>query len=128
MTRDSGRFYGASNYHPNEDTNSQDTWLPGERIPLHRSTTYALEELKTTFHSMMSSLQTSVSSELAEIQTSLVRLDERMTDMEGQLQSSRLSSLSSACTPCSSSEENSLRRKRRTSVDIQVKYQAHKHV
>ena len=94
------------------------SWQPGETLP---NFTDQMEELKTSFHSAISSMQAAISMEISKLKDTVEHLHQRVADVETRISSSLESSLGS--TPTSSSEEpSSVKRKRITPLQIQVSH------
>lgn len=99
-------FYGRA-------TESEDHWQPGDVI-VPRSQDDAIDELKRSVHSMISDMQTALSSEFQCLQESVHALTERVHVVEMQLKESP--------TPSSSGSEfdSPHGRKRRISLELQL--------
>lgn len=105
------RFYGSR-------MQDEDSWQPGETLPMVGSALEQMDELKSSFHSMISTMQATITAELVNLKDIVTRLDERVAEVEGHVTASSSSSLAS--TPSSSSDDLSGKRKRRTPVHVQV--------
>lgn len=94
------------------------TWQPEESTPI--STPYIdIEELKSSFHSMISAMQNGISMEISKMCTSVTELQAWMTIIESKLSS--VSSLpSSFSTPSNSSSDEHVGSKRRRKVSVEL--------
>ena len=109
MEQQPSRFY--------RPAGEEDVWQPGESLP---SVINEREEFKAELHTMISSMQASITSELSNLKDSISSLEERMTDVEAQITSFSSSSMTSQVSTPACSSNSSGRRKRNTPLQIQV--------
>ena len=103
-------FYGRTQQH----------WQPGETIPVEQVD--PIEELKTSLHEMISTMQSGITSEIGHLQQSLSLLTERVQNIEAKVASTPTTP-SSVAGSSSEVEVSGGRRKRHTSLEIQVMIQ-----
>ena len=100
-------------------TESDGVWQPGEVIPAPGVTAHQMDELKTSIHSMIASMQAGISSEFSRLTNTISRLDRRVSTIE-ENNSNHVCSSSPSTPASSASEQDSVRRIRHTPVDVQV--------
>lgn len=117
-----GSFYGSRRFTPltrEHASESDEAWQPGEVLPARGVTAHQIDEMKTSIHSMIASMQAGISSEFSRLTDTISQLDRRVSAIEEN--SSNHVCSSSPSTPASSaSEPDSVRRIRHTPVDVQV--------
>ena len=111
MEQQPSRFY----QHTNEE---EPVWQPGESLPRVVDET---DEFKPELHTMFTSMQASITSELSELKESMTHLKVGITSAEAQITSlSSSSTTPQVSIPSGNSKVSTGKRKRKTRLEIQV--------
>lgn len=106
-------FYGRS-----RDPESTEHWQPGQTFtPSVSLATDALREMKSSFHSMISTMQAGISAEIERMQEAMADLSKCVENVESQLTAS-----STVTGSGSEVETPGSKRNRRSSVELQVRF------
>ena len=79
-------FYGGRRFTPlmrhQATTENERVWQPGEVLPAPGVTADQMDELKTSIHSIIASMQAGISTELSRLTDTLSQLDQRVSTIE----------------------------------------------
>ena len=111
-----------SRFYHHSTVDEEDVWQPGESLP---RTVSDMDEFKSELHSMFSTMQAAITSQIANLKDSMSNLEQRLSDVEAQVASISASSVTpQVSTPTCSSDSYPLKRKQNTPLHIQVSFVA----